>query len=62
MGLRLRRSGRIFQSIGMETNAWTSVGAPGTGIRFGQSSNGDARFLVGAAILVVISLLVLLLP
>ena len=61
MGFRFRRSERMFQSCAISSRVCTSVGAPGTGISFGRSSNGDGRFLLGAAVLVAVSLLVLFL-
>jgi len=60
MGLRIRRSNRLFQSI--ESHVRTSVGAPGTGIRFEQSSNGNRLYGLGTAILVAIAILVFFLP
>ncbi len=61
MGLRIRRTGRLFQSGEIASNLRTSIGAPGTGISFEQSSNGDGRFILGTAVIVVISVLVLVL-
>jgi len=62
MGLRIRRSNRLFQNTGFGSNVFTSVGVPSTGISFRQSSNGTGPFLLGAAILVAISAVVWLLP
>ena len=59
MGLRIRRTGRLFQSGEIASSLRTSIGAPGTGISFEQSSNGEGRFIIGTAILVVISVLVM---
>lgn len=61
MALRIRRSGKLFQSGEIASGFRTSVGAPGTGINFEQSSNGDGRFILGTVVLVVISALVYLL-
>lgn len=61
MGFTIRRSGRLFQNIGNASDVRTSIGAPGTGISLQQSSNGDGRFILGTAVLVIISVLVLLL-
>ena len=58
MGLRIRRSGRLFQE---EPSIYASLSPPGTGIDLYQTSNGDAPFLLGAAVVVILAALVLLL-
>lgn len=58
MGFRHRRSGRLFQDVWIKS----SFGAPGTGISLRESSQGDGRILFGAAVLLALSILVLLLP
>ena len=60
MGLRIRGSGRLFQSGEIGASCRSSVGAPGTGIKFAQSSNGDGRLILGTAILIAISALLYL--
>lgn len=60
MGLRIRRSNRPFRSMGVEPAVWTSIGAPGTGVSFGQSAEGNGRYLLGTAIVIAISVVLLL--
>ncbi len=58
MGLRIRRSGRLFHDVWMRS----SFGASGSRVSFPESSSGNGPFLLGAGLLLLISALVWLLP
>ena len=58
MGLRIRRSGRLFQG---ESSVYASLSPPCTGVDLYQSANRNAPFLLGTAVVVIIAVLVLFL-
>lgn len=58
MGMSFRRGGRGFQNVGIDAKVCTSIGAPGTGVDLYETSNGDAKFLIGTAIILALAAIV----
>lgn len=58
MGLRVHRSGRLFQDVWIKS----AFGAQGAQIALRESASGSAQYLLGAAILMAVAALVWLLP
>ena len=56
MGIRL--SGRFLDNTSLGSRVQTSIGAPGTGIDLYDTSNGDAKFILGTVVVLAIAALV----
>ena len=54
--MRFRRSAEVYPYV--QSNVWTSIGAPGTGIDLYQRSSGDGKFIVATIVILLISALV----